>query len=129
VSRIKSFRDLEVWSVAIDLAVEAYRLTTAFPRSEQFGLTSQVRRSATSISSNLAEGHNRRSRRAYANHVAIALGSQAELDCLVELSVRLKFLADSDVETIRALVERAGKMLHGLARALEQRVPNPDAGS
>jgi four helix bundle protein len=126
VVRIKSFRELDVWVLAIDLAVETYRLTQAFPRSELFGLTSQLRRSATSISSNLAEGHNRRSRRAYANHVAIALGSQAELDCLVELSVRLKYLLPNDTQMISGLLGRVGQMLHGLARSLEQNASKPN---
>ena len=85
MARINTFRELEVWNLSMEQTTCVYRLTERFPRSEQFGLTAQMRRCAVSIPANIAEGHNRRSRRAYLNHVAIALGSLAELDTLVEL--------------------------------------------
>ena len=75
-ARIESFRDLEAWQAAMMLTLDCYRLTWSFPPDERFGLTAQVRKSVVSIPSNVAEGHNRRSRLAYRNHVGIALGSQ-----------------------------------------------------
>jgi four helix bundle protein len=135
VARINTFRELEVWNLSMEQTTTVYRLTNRFPRSEQFGLTAQMRRSAVSIPANIAEGHNRRSRRAYLNHVGIALGSLAELDTLVELSTRLQFGDPSDAATLRSMLPRVGQMLHGLARSLdrcsaseyaERRTPNAE---
>ena len=69
---------------------------------------------------NIAEGHNRRSRRAYLNHVGIALGSLAELDTLVELSIRLNFGDPSQTSGLQVTLVRVGQMLHGLARSLDR---------
>jgi four helix bundle protein len=79
-----------------------------------------MRRCAVSFPANIAEGHNRRSRRAYLNHVGIALGSLAELDTLVELSIRLEFGEPSQASSLRTTLARVGQMLHGLARSLDQ---------
>ena len=65
MARINSFRELEVWQAAIDLALLCYRTTASFPLDERFGLTVQIRRAAVSIPANIAEGHNRKSRKAY----------------------------------------------------------------
>jgi four helix bundle protein len=120
VARINSFRELEVWNLSMAQTTTVYRLTKRFPRSEQFGLTSQMRRSAVSVPANIAEGHNRRSRRAYLNHVGIALGSLAELDTLVELAVRLNFGDPSESADLKVTIARVGQMLHGLARSLDR---------
>jgi four helix bundle protein len=120
MARINSFRELEVWSLSMEQTIGVYRLTKQFPRTEQFGLTAQMRRCAVSIPANIAEGHNRRSRRAYLNHVGIALGSLAELDTLVELSARLKFGEPSQTDDLQLTLARIGQMLHGLARSLDQ---------
>ena len=122
MARIKSFRELDVWNCSMSLALLCYELTESFPRSEQYGLTSQVRRAATSVPANIAEGHNRRSQRAYLNHVNIALGSQAELDTLLELAQRLEYLSADRVRRVRPDLDRAGQMLHGLSRSLENQV-------
>jgi four helix bundle protein len=79
-----------------------------------------MRRSAVSVPANIAEGHNRRSRRAYLNHVGIALGSLAELDTLVELAVRLNFGDPSESADLKVTIARVGQMLHGLARSLDR---------
>ena len=119
-SKIQSFRDLEVWQLSMDLAVDCYTLTSKFPKSEVYGLMSQTRRAATSIPSNIAEGHPRQTS-VYRNHVSIALGSQAELDTVLELAVRLCYVTTHDVEAISACLERVGRMLHRLADALERK--------
>ena len=116
---IASFRDLVVWQKSITLAEVAYGLADSLPRKDQFELASQMRRSAASVPANIAEGHNGRSRRAYANHIAIALGSLAEFESHVELAIRLGLL-DPSVAT--PLLERAtevNRMLHALARGLK----------
>jgi four helix bundle protein len=116
---IVSYRDLDGWRKAMDLAVKCYQLTERFPRHEQFGLTAQIRRSAVSIASNIAEGHNRRSRQAYASFVSIALGSQAELETQLELGVRLGYVERTKIQDTFTLAGDVGRILHGLCRALE----------
>ena len=119
MTSITSFRDLDVWNAAMELTVLVYGLTDRFPAREQFGLTSQMRRSAVSIAANIAEGHNRRTNRPYRNHVLIALGSQGELDTLLELAIRLRFLESEHASECVQLMARVGQMLSGLARSLK----------
>jgi len=117
-ARIESFRDLEAWQAAMMLTLECYRLTRLFPADERFGLVAQVRRSAVSIPSNVAEGHNRRSLSAYRNHVGIALGSQAEVDTQLEIATRLEYVTIERWNATRPLLDSVGRLLHGLHRAL-----------
>ena len=117
-----TFRDLEAWKRGIDLVEQCYRATTSFPRSELYGLTSQLRRAAISIPTNLAEGHGRRTTRAYLNHVSIAIGSQAELETCIELSRRLGFLDAQANNTLMAAASSVGRLLYGLYRALDRKV-------
>ena len=105
----------------MQLVVVSYALTKSFPVQERYGLTREVRRSAVSIPSNIAEGHNRHGRNAYLNHVNIALSSQAELDCQMEIATRLGYVTQRDLSEFTSMVERVGKMLHGLQRSLESR--------
>jgi four helix bundle protein len=120
VKEIKSFRDLEVWREAIELVVECYRLTQSFPQSERYGLVAQLRKCATSIPANIAEGHGRRSRRAYLNHINVALGSEAEFATHVHVSVRLGFCTDEQVRQLSDHRERVGRMLNALATSLKR---------
>jgi four helix bundle protein len=90
-TEIKSFRDLDVWRLGMDLVVETYRVVSALPRSELYELSGQIRRAVMSIPSNVAEGHTRRGR-AYRNHVRIALGSSAERETQIEAAIRLGLL-------------------------------------
>ena len=116
---IASFRDLLVWKKSVALAEGACALAASLPRRDQFELASQMRRSAASVPANIAEGHNGRSRRAYANHISIALGSLAEFESHVELTARLGLVEPSAASL---LIERAGevnRMLHALARGLK----------
>ena len=119
MAKIESFRDLTAWQKAMTLSAGSYGFTVAFPREERYGLTAQIRRAAVSIPSNLAEGHNRRSRQAFANHVSIALGSQAELETQIELAVRLQFASQDSATPVQALAAEVGRLLHGLVRPLE----------
>jgi len=118
VTRIHSYQDLEAWQQAMTLAESCYHVTSAFPRAEMFGLTSQIRRAAVSIPSNIAEGHSRRTRPAYLYHVSLALGSQAEVETQLELSRRLGFLDGNTFRAIDALARPVGRLLYGLHRAL-----------
>ena len=116
---VVKFRDLEVWQLSMKLVEGCYRITAALPEHERYGLVSQTRRAAVSIPSNVAEGHNRRLPKPYRNHVNIALGSQAELETLLELTVRLGFLPAESLTEVNDLVRRVGQMLNGLQRSLK----------
>ena len=94
-----TYRDLDVSKQGMDLVEAAYKSTESFPKSEQLGLTSQMRRAAISIPANIAEGHSRRTTRAYLNHVSVAIGSQAELETHIELSQRLGYIKPSGRST------------------------------
>ena len=89
-----------------------------------YGLTSQLRRAAVSIPSNVAEGFCRRSTKVYANHVAIALGSHAELETCFELAFRLGFLSAADRVRVVASTNSVGRLLSGLHRSLEEKIAN-----
>jgi four helix bundle protein len=111
-------RNLVAWQEAIKLVELIYRETANFPRQEIFGLASQLRRSAVSIPSNIAEGAGRNSTRELAHFLGIASGSKAELDTHLEISVRLGFIR-ADSEVLR-LLDRVGRLLVGLRRSIKQ---------
>ena len=122
MGEIKSYRDLEVWRLGIELAMDCYALTQRFPADERFGLISQTRRAAVSIPTNVAEGHNRRSPKsnnAYRNHVSIALGSSGELDTQFEIALRLGYLGREDLRATGDKLDRVGQMLRRLQQSLE----------
>ena len=115
---VHSFRDLVVWQKGIELAVVVYKISEKFPRSEQFGgLTSQTRRAAVSIPSNVAEGK-ALGGQGYPHHIKIALGSEAELQTQLEIAKRLNLLSASEADTLIAQTSEVGKMLTGLLKAL-----------
>ena len=119
--KIVSFRDLDTWQAAMDLAVAAHEAASRLPATQRFELGSQIRRSATSVPSNVAEGHAHRGNRTFLRHVRIALGSLAELDTQLELSRRQSLLTDLEVAPLIDAIARTGKLLHGLERALKRR--------
>lgn len=92
---MKSHQDLTVYQKSMDLVVDIYRRTKNFPAEEKFGITSQIRRSAVSIPSNIAEGAARQSKKDFSRFLYISLGSLAELETQLEISVRLEFLKES----------------------------------
>ena len=115
---VRYFRDLEAWQSAIDVAVEAHSFAGQLPPTHRFELGSQIRRSATSIPSNIAEGHSQRGDRVFLRHVRIALGSLAELDTQVEIAIRSKLIDEGAARSLRIDLARTGKLLHGLRRTL-----------
>jgi len=114
---MSGYRDLEVWQRGRALVAEVYLLSAKFPNSEQFGLTSQLRRSAVSIPTNIAEGYGRRTPAAYCQFLRIAKGSANELETLVILSGDLGFIAST--EPILAEVSKIGSMLTNLIAKVE----------
>jgi four helix bundle protein len=117
-STMFNFEKLEVWNEAIEFADLIYGLTRAFPEAEKFGLTSQMRRSAVSISSNIAEGTSRNSRTDFARFVEIATGSVFEVVSQSAVARRQNFLAEADLQQIYSACEKQSKMLSGLRRSL-----------
>jgi four helix bundle protein len=107
----KSFRDLKVWNLSMDLTVLVYALTTDFPKHEIYGLSSQMRRAAVSIASNLAEGSARASRRDFKQFVVIAHGSNCELQTQLMLASRLRYATQAKIIEAEELSHEIGRML------------------
>jgi four helix bundle protein len=115
------YRQLVVWQKSMDLAEQIYRETTSLPREERYGLTSQLRRAATSIPSNIAEGQGRRSSDdEFVRFLQIALGSLCELETQVDLSRRLRLLSPEQVSRLHLQTDEVGRLLNGLIRSKQR---------
>jgi four helix bundle protein len=119
---VKSFRDLDVWHLGVELAETVYRVTARFPKSELFALTAQMRRAAVSIPSNIAEGRARDSTREFLHFIAISRGSLAELDTQLELAIQLDY-TDSELDAARFQSELLGKKLSRLHSSIRSKLP------
>ena len=115
-----SYRQLEVWAKAMDVAERIYAMAREMPRQEEYRITSQLVRAAISIPANIAEGHARGTRKEYSHFISIARGSAAELETLLLLSVRAKFVAERRITSLLAEVERVSRMLNRLHYRLKQ---------
>jgi four helix bundle protein len=115
---VQSYRDLKVWQVAMNLAEECYLATRQFPREEQFGLTSQIRRAAASVPANIAEGQGRRSTKEFLQHLSIARGSLMELETHLLLSQRVGLIDQPLLDRLLTMAEEISRMLSGLRDAL-----------
>lgn len=114
---MKSYKDLELWQVSMGLVTEVYRITSKFPKSELYGLTSQIRRSIVSIPSNIAEGSSRKGTKEFIHFLWIANGSLSEFETQIEIAFRLKYL--ESFEDLIEKVKHIRKMLLGLIKSLE----------
>jgi four helix bundle protein len=115
---VKRYNDLIAWQKAMDLVEQIYKITRSFPKEELYGLTSQVRRAAISVPSNIAEGHCRNGRREFVHHLSIALGSLGEVETQLILAHRLGYLADS--AAVLEMASETGRLLVGLMHSLER---------
>ena len=118
---LQTYRDLIAWQKSIDLVAEIYRCTDKFPKQEIYGLTSQVRRAAVSIPSNIAEGQGRQHTKEFLNFLGTARGSLMELETHLILSQRVGLLKAPDAEALLNLADEISRMLSGLRRSLEQK--------
>jgi four helix bundle protein len=118
---MKSYRELEVWRKSKDLAVQLYRATERFPRNEQFGLTAQIRRAATSCPANIAEGWGRGSTREYIQFLLIARGSILEVETHLLIAAELGYLTPDQLRGFQDQIENIGQMLNRLIQALRAR--------
>jgi len=112
-------RKLDVWQKSMELVREIYQITTAFPKNEEYGLRSQMRRAAVSVPSNLAEGAARKGKNEFKQFLNIAQGSLSELDTQVELAHMLGYMASERHREIMSKMTEISKMLFGLAKALK----------
>ncbi len=115
----EGYKDLIVWRRSMELAEAIYALTAHFPPPEQYGIVSQMRRSAVSIPSNIAEGSRRIGKKEFRQFLAIAFGSGSELETQIELSQRLKLGRPSDYTRVNSLLDECMKMLSTMLRKKE----------
>jgi four helix bundle protein len=115
---LASYRELKVWQRAIELSVAIYKLTTEFPREELYGLSSQLRRAAVSVASNIAEGYGRGSKGEFRQFVGVARGSVLELQTQLVIAKELGFGKTSERQTAEFLAEETGKMLWALQKKI-----------
>jgi four helix bundle protein len=116
-----SFRDLVVWQRAMQLTVATYRMTQQFPREEIYGLTSQIRRSAVSVPSNIAEGHGRLNSGEYRQFLGIARGSNFELQRQLEIARALELGNPKLLDEAEGLSHEVGKMLYATLDSIKDR--------
>ncbi len=129
---MRGYSDLDVWNRAMDLASLIYGLGPLMPKSELYGMTSQMRRAAASVPANIAEGYQRGTRKDYARFIAIARGSVAEVETFLLLAVRVGHLTDAMVQPCLQTAGEVGRMLTRLKQRLDEAplrstppVPNP----
>ncbi len=103
----------------MELVGEIYAISRQLPADERFGLTSQIRRASVSVPSNIGESARRKRRKAFLNHLDIALGSQGEVDVQLEIAVRLRYVPAPAAERAQDLVGEVGRMLNGLIDSLQ----------
>jgi four helix bundle protein len=117
-AKIDSYRDLVVWQQAMELAVAIYNTTRTWPKEELYGLTSQVRRAATSVPANIAEGYGRENLGSYQQFPGIAQGSLKELETHLLISQRVGIASSASIEPLMISSESVGKLLRLLIRRL-----------
>ncbi|AFZ55397.1 four helix bundle protein [Cyanobacterium aponinum] len=117
---LKSYRDLTVWQKSMDLVVICYQLTSQFPKTEIYGLSSQIQRAAVSIPANIAEGKGRNHLGDYIRHLSMANGSLKELETHLMIIGRLGYLKEQELKVTLNKCEEIGRMLHSLIEKLSQ---------
>jgi four helix bundle protein len=115
---IRNYRDLIAWQRAMTLAESVYSITRRFPADERFVLSPQLRRTAVSVPSNIAEGHGVHSDRVLRRHLAIAMGSPCELETQLLLASRLGYIGEADIERLLATTSEVGRLTTGLSHAV-----------
>ncbi|HET8555593.1 MAG TPA: four helix bundle protein [Rhodanobacteraceae bacterium] len=119
---MRSYRDLLAWQKAVMLVEQVYRATVCLPPDERYGLTSQLRRAAVSIPSNIAEGHGRETTREFTRFISIARGSLAELETQLEIALRLNMITHTDSQPIIDTCDELGRILRGLRKSLDNKL-------
>lgn len=118
--KVKNYQELIVWQKAMDLVEDVYKASRDFPREEVYALTSQIRRAAVSIPSNIAEGQGRRTTADFLRHLSIAYGSLREVETQILIAQRLKYIVKGKVENVLSRAGEVGRLLNGLMASLER---------
>jgi four helix bundle protein len=118
---VRAHKKLDVWKESVSLSIEIYRLTERFPKSEIYGLISQMRRAAVSVPSNIAEGAARKTPKEFIANLYISGGSLSELDTLLEIATQLEYLSAIERVELDAMLESIGSKLGGLITHLKMR--------
>jgi four helix bundle protein len=116
---VKRYSDLVAWQKAIDLVEEVYKITKAFPRDEVYGLTSQIRRAAVSVPSNIAEGQARSSRE-FIRFLSIAHGSLSEVETQMVIAQRLGYMNSDQAGQLGEMTAEVGRLFNGLSKSIEK---------
>jgi len=118
---MKSFRELRVWQLAMNLVEKIYSLSKDFPKEEVYGLTSQLRRAPVSIPSNIAEGHTRERLKEYLHHISMAQASLAEVDTQLEIAKRLRYVSATRWTSLEGELSSLRRQLYALRNSLSKR--------
>ena len=124
---MKNYKELDAWQLAMTLTETTYKVTRLFPKDERYGLTSQMRRCAVSIPSNIAEGQARGTARFGLHFIRVAIGSAAELETQTEVARRLQFVSADATRELDAQLERVRQMLYGMRREHQARLAGAGA--
>ena len=116
----KPHKNLDVWKKAIDLVQQVYEMTKYFPKSEDYSLTSQMRRSAISVPSNISEGAARQTKKEFIQFLHMAQGSLSELDTHMEIAKRLGYFGECHSKKPIEIMQDVDKMLSGLIKSLKK---------
>jgi len=119
--KVKDYSQLIAWQKAMDFVEAVYRASKSFPKDEMFGLTSQIRRAAVSIPSNIAEGQSRRSSREFVHFLAVAKGSLSEAETQLMIAGRLGYIRNDDLSKLLEKAGELGRVVNGLSNAIEKR--------
>jgi four helix bundle protein len=111
------YKDLKVWQKAVELITKIYKVTDSFPSKEQFGIISQINRSAVSIAANIAEGAGRNTKKDFNHFLSISLGSACELETLLIVSFQLNFIKQNELDLLNSEIDQIQKMLFALQNA------------
>ena len=117
--KTSDYKELQVWQKAMDLVVEVYNIIKLLPKKEMYGISDQIRRSAVSIPSNIAEGQSRNSAKEFIQFLSIARGSLAELETQLLICVKVNMLPNVKIDNILISTKEIGKMIKGLMNKLE----------
>ena len=117
---VRSYKDLVAWQKSMDLVAAVYRASQGFPKEEIFGLVSQIRRSAVSVPSNIAEGHARTSRKEFQYFLSNARGSLAELETQLTIAHQLAYIDETGINQLLDRLGEVGRILNGLLAALKR---------
>ena len=119
---VQNYSQLIAWQKAMEMVTMIYRVTKQFPKEEMYGLTSQIRRAAVSIPSNIAEGQARTSTKEFLQFLAVAQGSRAEVETQIQIALRLDYMTNNRAQEILTLLSEIRKLMYGLSKVLQRKL-------